>query len=208
MQLRVVTAVKAVIAVILCGPLFWLGWLVVQEFQAPGSALGADAGEAVVHFLGEWALVMLLVAYAVSPLRRLTKSSAIGRSRRMVGLFAFTYVSLHITSYFYLYLGFVWQALLEDFVERPYITVGMAAFSCLLVMACTSTRGWQRRLKRNWQRLHYAVYPAVLLALVHLFWLTRDGFGDVVLYASVFVVLSAERLYRSTPVNRWLHGAR
>lgn len=201
-QLRGVSAVKAVIAIVLCGPLLWLSWLIAQDFQEPGSALGADAGEAVVHFLGEWALVMLLLAYAVSPLRRLVKSPAIGRSRRMVGLFAFTYVSLHITSYVYLYLGFEWRALLEDFVERPYITVGMAAFSGLFAMACTSTRGWQRRLKRNWQRLHYAVYPAVALALVHLYWLTRDGFIDVVLYALVFLVLTVERLYRSRLVKR------
>jgi sulfoxide reductase heme-binding subunit YedZ len=206
-KLRGVAAVKAVIAIMLCGPLLWLCWLFTLEFESPGSALGADAGEAVVHFLGEWALIMLLIAYAVSPLKRLTKSSAIARSRRMIGLFAFSYVSLHILSYAYLYLEFEWQTLLEDFVERPYITAGMAAYSGLLVMACTSTNGWQRRLRRNWQRLHYVVYPVVILALVHLLWQTRDGFAEVVLYTTVFVALSAERLYRNSRVNRWLHGA-
>jgi sulfoxide reductase heme-binding subunit YedZ len=207
-QLRGAAAAKIVIAFTLCGPLLWLGWLITLEFEAPGSALGADAGEAVVHFLGEWALIILLLAYAVSPLKRLTKSSAIARSRRMIGLFAFSYVSLHILSYAYLFLEFEWQSLLEDFIERPYITVGMAAYSGLLAMACTSTNGWRRRLRRNWQRLHYAIYPAVGLALIHLLWQTRDGFAEVVLYATVFVALSAERLYRYKRVNRWLHGAR
>ena len=205
--MRRTTVEKSIFAIALCGPLLWLAWLIALELQAPGSGLGADAGEAVVHFLGEWALIVLLLAYSVSPLRRLTGSTSIARSRRMVGLFAFTYVSLHILSYVTFYLGFAWQVLLEDFVERPYITAGMGAFLCLAVMALTSTRGWQKRLRRNWQRLHFVIYPAVMLALVHLWWLTRDGFGEVALYTLWFLVLSAARIYHGRLVNGWLRGA-
>lgn len=186
-------AVKPLFAAALCLPLAWLAWLLWLELGSPGAGLGPDAGEALVHYLGEWALIMLLLAYSVSPLRRLTKSAALARSRRMVGLFAFAYVVLHIASYLTFYLGFAWAALLEDLVERPYITAGMAAFVALLCMAVTSTRGWQRRLKKNWQRLHRLIFPALTLALVHLWWLTRDGFAEVSLFTLWFLILSVER---------------
>jgi sulfoxide reductase heme-binding subunit YedZ len=198
---------KSLLAVVLSCPLLWLLWLISLDLANPGSALGADAGETVVHFLGEWSLIMLLSAYSVSPLRRLTNVAVLARCRRLVGLFAFAYVCIHLFSYVALYLEFEWQTLLEDLVERTYITAGMAAFTCLLLMALTSTKGWQRRLRRNWQRVHMAVYAAVSLALLHLWWLTRDGFTEVALYTLWFLLMSAERLYRSKTVRGWLRDA-
>ena len=186
---------KPVLAVLLSLPLVWLAWLVYLDLQNPGTALGADAGETLVHYLGEWALIVLLGAYAVTPLRQWWAVPFLIRSRRMVGLFAFAYVCLHLLSYAWFYLGFDAGALLEDFAERPYIMVGMVAFFCLLLMAVTSTQGWQRRLRRNWKRLHTLMYPTLALALVHLWWLTRDGYGEVLLYTGVFFVLSAARLW-------------
>ena len=181
-----VAAQKTLIALALSSPLMWLLWLIYLDLRAPGSALGADAGETVVHFLGEWSLIMLLVAYSVSPLKRLTNAIVLLRSRRLIGLFAYSYVCIHLLSYVALYLEFEWSVLLEDFVERTYITAGMAAFTCLSFMAGTSTTGWQRRLKRNWKRLHMAVYPAVSLALLHLWWLTPGWvFRSCWLYAVV-----------------------
>lgn len=115
------------------------------------------------------------------------------RSRRMVGLFAFSYVLLHLTSYLVFYLGLSWQALFEDFVERAYITAGMVAFFCLLLMTLTSTRGWQRRLRQRWQQLHQLIYIAIGSALVHLAWLTRDGYLEVTLYSLWFALLCFER---------------
>jgi methionine sulfoxide reductase heme-binding subunit len=188
---------KSLIALALSLPLVWLAWLVVVDIQEPGAGLGADAGERLVHYLGEWALIMLLTAYSVSPLRRITGSRAVARSRRMVGLFAFAYVCLHMLSYLTFYLGFSWAALLEDVFERPYITVGMLALLALSIMALTSTRGWQRRLGRGWGRLHKLIYPVLALALVHLWWLTRDGYTQVVLFSLWFVLISIERLYKS-----------
>lgn len=199
--------VKSLVVLSLSAPLIWLGWLIGLEARAPGSGLGADPVEEVVHYLGEWALRVLLLAYAVSPLRRLSKSPVLGRSRRLIGLFAFAYVCLHILSYVAFYLEFEWRALLEDFVERAYITAGMAAFVCLVLLAGTSTRGWQRRLRRNWQKLHRLIYPAIVLALVHLWWLTKDGFAEVSLYTLIFACLSFERLYSSKALKTWLHGA-
>ena len=189
---------KAVLWLILCAPLFVLGYRIWIEIGNPGAALGADPGEAVVHFLGEWALVTVLIAFSVSPFRQLfinwswTKpwlGYLLARSRRLVGLFAFFYVTLHLLAYVAFYLQFSLEALWLDIVERAYITAGMAAFAALVVMAITSTRGWQRRLKQTWQKLHKLIYAVVALAIIHLWWLTRDDFTDVVIYASWFVFL-------------------
>jgi len=174
----------------------WLGWLVYLEIQETGSGLGADPREGMVHYLGVWAIRMLLLAFSVTPIRRLLSQPLLARCRRLVGLYAFAYVVLHVTAYTVLYIEFDWGLLLEDFVERSFITAGMAAFTCLLLMAATSTRGWQRRLRHNWRRLHKLVYLAVLLAIVHLVWLTKDDYADSVYYAVWFAVLLGERAYR------------
>lgn len=194
---------KLLLASALSAPLLWLAWLIVMDVQVPGSGLGADASESVVHYLGEWALIVLLAAYSITPLRRLTKFPGWSRSRRMVGLFAFSYVVMHLLSYLGFYLGFSWQGLFEDLVDRAYITAGMGAFTCLLAMAVTSTRGWQRRLRRRWQQIHQLIYPAIGLALVHLWWLTRDGYAEVFLFTAWFVLLSLERLAAANGFKRW-----
>lgn len=188
---------KPLLFLLLAAPLAWLGWQVGVEVSSPTAALGADPGEAIVHFLGEWGIRILLLAFAVSPLQRAFKQPVIGRQRRMVGLFAFTYVSLHLLAYLFFYVEFVWQALIEDFIERAFITAGIAGFLCLLPMAMTSTISWQRRLRRQWKRLHLLIYPAVALALIHLYWLTKDGFVEVVAYSLCFVVLLGFRWRRS-----------
>ncbi|XOV82183.1 MAG: sulfite oxidase heme-binding subunit YedZ [bacterium] len=188
-----VIVLKALLAVLLTSPLVWLAWRISLDIQQPGTGLGADAGEYLVHYLGEWSLVMVLTAFTISPLRRWTNYAGWLRSRRMVGLFAFSYVVLHLTSYVYFYLGFSWPALLEDFVERAYITAGMLGFFCLLLMSVTSTRGWQRRLRHRWQQLHQLIYLAIAAGLVHLWWLTREGYLEVTLYSLWFALLCIER---------------
>ena len=84
--------------------------------------------------------------------------------------------------------------MLADVAERPYITVGFLGWLVLVPLAVTSTRGWQRRLRRAWGRLHRLVYVALGAGCVHLLWLTRDGYGEVVLYVAIAVLLLAERL--------------
>ncbi len=203
---------KGTLAALLTVPFIWLCWLVWLDLMQPGLGLGADPGEAVIHHLGEWALRILLVAFSVSPLRRLfmrfdvtraTLGFMFARSRRMVGLFAYFYVSLHLLAYITFFLEFSGAALLEDFVERSYITAGIVAFFALTLMAATSTRGWQRRLRSNWAILHRLVYAAVALGLVHLWWLTRDGFFELVVYTLWFVVLLGERIAaKAAPTER------
>ncbi|MFW6092474.1 MAG: sulfite oxidase heme-binding subunit YedZ [Pseudomonadota bacterium] len=175
-------------------PLVWLAHAVGVEIRQPGAALGADPGEAVVLFLGTWGIRMLLLALAVTPLRRRLPWPDLARVRRLVGLFAFVYLCLHFVAYLGLLAGFDAATVVEDLGERPYITVGALGLLVLVPLAVTSTRGWQRRLGRRWRGLHRLVFVAAALGLLHLLWLTKDGYGEVLAYAGVFLLLMAERL--------------
>lgn len=180
--------------ILLSLPLAWLAFAIYQEAQVPGSALGADPGEAVLLFLGEWGIRTLLLALSVSTLRRRLGYAPLLRIRRLVGLFAFAYLSLHFSFYLGFFAEFDWRLILEDLSERPYITVGFAALLMLLALAVTSTNGWQRRLRRRWRQLHRLVYPASALGLLHLWWLTKDGYGEVVAYSVWLALLCLDRL--------------
>jgi sulfoxide reductase heme-binding subunit YedZ len=131
---------KVLLWVGLSAPLLWLLVLIGKELQQTNSGLGAEPSEALLHYLGEWSLIVLLAALAVSPLRRRLHWPALGQNRRLIGLFAFFYVTLHVLTYLGLYVQFQMTELLDDFVHRPYITAGIAAFVALFLMAMTSTQ--------------------------------------------------------------------
>jgi sulfoxide reductase heme-binding subunit YedZ len=194
---------KPLTFIVLALPLGWLGYAIAGEVNAPGSVLGADPGEAVVHFLGEWGIRFLLLSLAISSARRLFGWNRLIRLRRMTGLFAFAYLAMHFLAYLGFLITFDLALLIEDFSERPYITVGMLALAMLSLLALTSTSGWQRRLKRNWQKLHRLVYPAAGLGLLHLIWLTREGYEEVAAYTLILLLLMGERIYAS--VHRRKH---
>lgn len=179
---------------ILALPFAYLGWLVWGEVVSPGSRLGPDAGEAVVAYLGDWSLRLLLVALAITSLSRLLKQPRLISIRRQAGLFAFAAVVLHFFAYLGLLAVFDWQLIREDLVDRRYITVGFLALLLLLPLAVTSTRGWQRRLGRRWKRLHKLVYVIVPLGLLHLTWLTKDEYSEVVALAAIYLLLMVERI--------------
>ncbi|HAL42624.1 MAG TPA: sulfoxide reductase heme-binding subunit YedZ [Gammaproteobacteria bacterium] len=193
---------KPALGFVLSLPLLWLAYLIYLELISPTSGLGPDPAEGLLHFLGEWSLIMLLIAFSVTPLRRRLRLLILGRCRRMAGLFAFTYVVMHLVTYMVLYVELSWALLLEDFYERTYITAGMASFLILLMMALTSTRGWQLRLGRYWRRLHTLIFAAVPLALLHLLWLRKDGYLDTTLYALWFAIMVLERLQAKGYLSR------
>ena len=171
-------------------------WLLTD---VAGERLGANPVEAITHSTGDWALRLLLLTLAVTPLRRLSGWSWPLRLRRMLGLFAFFYAVLHLLVWGLLDHRLDWSAMLEDVLMRPYVSAGMAAFVLLLPLAATSTRGMMRRMGRNWQILHRAVYPIGALAVLHFLWLTKADYLEPVIYASVLVLLLAVRL----PLRRW-----
>ncbi len=181
---------KPAVFILLLLPVLFLAWGVSQD------TLGANPVEAVIRDLGDWGLRMLLLTLLVSPLRRLFNMPRLLRFRRMLGLFAFFYVFLHLLGYLWLDQGFDWQEIWLDVVERPFITVGMLAFVLLIPLAFTSTKGMIRRLGKNWKRLHRLVYPIAILAVVHFFWMVKLDITEPVIYAFLLFLLLAERLYR------------
>ena len=186
---------KPALATALLLPWVWLVYAIYLETQQTGSGLGPDPVEGLLHYLGESGMIVLLSAFSVTPLSRRLRWPWLIRSRRIVGLFAFALVAAHAAVFAVFYAQLKWQILLQEVIERPYITMGMASLLILSVLALTSTRNWQTRLGSTWKRLHRWVYLAVPLALLHLVWLRKDGYEDVVVYTLWAAVMGAERLY-------------
>lgn len=158
-------------------------WLV---YGAIGGHLGPDPAEQIMHVTGEWGLRMLALTLLMSPLRRWTAARWPLQLRRMLGLYTFFYACVHLISFAHFYIGWTPAILVEELAERPYIALGFSAWLILLPLALTSTGGMQRRLGRNWRRLHRAVYLAAVLACLHLLWLARSDIGDALLYIVIF----------------------
>lgn len=170
--------------------------------------LGANPVEALLHGTGDWALRMLLVTLAITPLRSLLDVAALVRFRRMLGLFAFFYASLHFSVYAVLDLGLEWSLLWEDIVKRPYITVGALALVLMLPLALTSTAGWMRRLGRRWKALHRLVYLVAALGVLHYLWLVRLDLREPVIHALVLAVLLLMRRWPLQLRRRSRHAVR
>jgi methionine sulfoxide reductase heme-binding subunit len=184
------TLVHAAVVILLLLPAAWLG------YRASIGRLTANPIEFITLQTGWWALALLLATLAVSPLRRLTRWNAIIRLRRTIGLFAFFYATLHLLTYITLDRFFDFSHIGADILKRPYITVGFAAFLMLLPLAVTSTRNWVRRLGRRWQQLHWLVYPATALAILHFYWkkASKADVSEPLLFAGILAALLAFRL--------------
>jgi sulfoxide reductase heme-binding subunit YedZ len=167
--------------------------LLVQGVLA--DSLGADPVAALTHATGDWALRLLLLGLALTPLRRLTGQAWPIRFRRLVGLYAFFYACLHLTVFLVLDLGGFWTQIFEDIVKRPYITVGFAAWLLLVPLALTSTKGWMKRLGRRWAKLHALVYAVGVLAVLHFLWLVKSDLREPLVYAGILAVLLGLRLW-------------
>ena len=167
-----------------------------------GASLGANPIEAMLDSFGNWGLRFVMIALAVTPLRRLTGWSWLARFRRMLGLFAFVYVLMHFLTWLLLDLGLIWSGIgetwplvAEDLVERPFITVGFAALLLLTALAATSFAALRRRMGRNWNRLHRAVYVVGILGVVHYWWQVKADWLEPAIYAAVLAVLLIARLH-------------
>jgi sulfoxide reductase heme-binding subunit YedZ len=181
---------KPVIWILCLTPLAWL------VYRAVFGGLSPNPIDDITDETGQWALRLLLVSLAVTPLRRLTGWNGIIQWRRLLGLFAFFYVCLHLTTYVVLDQFFDPTAIVADIAKRRYITVGVAGFLLLLPLAITSTTGWIRRLGRRWAHLHRVVYVAAACGVVHLLWIVKgDDLREPAAYGAVLAVLMAIRLY-------------
>lgn len=200
------SAIKAVLFAVCLLPLAHLGYGLFTD------NLGANPVEAVIRGLGDWALRLLLLTLAVTPLRRLSGWHWLLRLRRMFGLFVFFYALLHVLGYIWVEQFFDWSAILDDIVKRPFITVGFTAFLLLLPLAATSNNAMIRRLGgKRWQSLHRAVYAIGVLAVVHYWWMVKVDVTQPAIYAIVLAVLLGSRFYwrwRDLVTQRGIAGRR
>lgn len=178
-------------------PLALLLWQAWNETKGHGNALGADPVAEIEHRLGLWAIRFLMLTLAITPLRQLTGWNVLVRFRRMLGLYAFAYASLHFAAYLGLDLRGYWTQIFEEIAKRPYITVGFIAWLLLVPLAVTSTTGWIRRLGRNWARLHKAVYAVAVLAVLHFWWLVKSDIREPALYAGIAALLLGWRAWKA-----------
>lgn len=179
---------KALLFIACLLPLARAAWIVLS-----GEAV--NPVEFITRSSGTWTLVWLLATLAMTPLRRLSGQGWPLKCRRMLGLFAFFYASLHFTTYVWLDQFFDWQHIVKDIAKRPFITVGFAAIALMTPLALTSTQGWMRRLKRNWGKLHRLVYPVAMLAVAHYWWLVKKDLTQPLLYAAALALLLGARLW-------------
>jgi sulfoxide reductase heme-binding subunit YedZ len=190
MRTRVKAGMLRAAVFLLCvSPIIYTVWLGLSD------GLGANPIEYVTHFTGDWTLRFLVITLAVTPLRRLLRLPELIRFRRMLGLFAFFYGSLHFLTYLWLDKFFDWRDMVKDIGKRPFITAGFLAFVLLVPLAITSTTGWIRRLGgRRWQLLHRLIYVSAIAGVVHYYWLVKSDVRKPVFYASLVAVLLAYRI--------------
>jgi len=164
-----------------------------------GAGLGANPIEKITHVTGDWTLRFLLITLAITPLRKLLNVPSLIRFRRMLGLFAFFYASVHFLTYIWLDKFFNLHEILADVAKRKFITIGFTAFVLLIPLAITSTTGWIRRLGgKRWQALHRLIYLAAIAGVVHYWWLVK---ADIRRPAQYGILLAILLLYR---VALWL----
>ena len=158
--------------------------------------LGANPIDEITDQTGIWTLRLLLISLAVTPLRRLTGWNRLIQVRRMLGLFAFFYASLHFLTYLWLDQFFVVEDIIADVMDRPFITVGFASFVLLIPLAVTSTTAMIRRLGGKWwQRLHRLVYAIAVGGIVHYLWLVKADLRDPSIYGGLLALLLGYRLW-------------
>jgi sulfoxide reductase heme-binding subunit YedZ len=170
-------------------PLALLGW------KAYNHALGANPIEVITHATGDWTLRFLLITLSVTPIRKLTGQLWLIRYRRMFGLFAFFYATLHFLTYIWLDKFFDLHEMLHDIAKRKFITVGFTGFVLLIPLALTSTKGWIRRLGgKRWQALHRLIYFSAIAGVIHYWWLVKADIHLPLEYAAVLTLLLGYRI--------------
>jgi methionine sulfoxide reductase heme-binding subunit len=170
-------------------PLALLAW------KAYSQALGANPIEVITHATGDWTLRFLLITLSVTPVRKLTGQLWLIRYRRMFGLFAFFYATLHFLTYIWLDKFFDLHEMLHDVAKRKFITVGFTGFVLLIPLALTSTQGWIRRLGgKRWQVLHRLIYFSAIAGVIHYLWLVKADIHKPLEYAAILAVLLGYRI--------------
>lgn len=183
---------KVILFVLALFPFLRLVWAVATN------NLGANPLEFITHNTGDWTLYFLCITLSVTPLRRLLNWPWLIKLRRMFGLFAFFYVSLHFLTFIWFDHFFNLVEMFNDIAKRPFILVGFSAFVLLIPLAVTSTNNMVKRLgAKRWQLLHKLIYVIICLGLLHFFWMKagKNDFNQPILFASIVAILLGMRVY-------------
>lgn len=186
-------AAKPVLFLLCLAPLAWL------VYGAAANQLGANPAEALIRRLGDWTLRGLWLTLAITPLRELTGLAALARFRRMLGVFAFVYASLHLLAYGWLDMGLDFGDIARDIAKRPFILMGFTAWALMLPLAATSFNQAIKALgARRWQVLHRAVYAVAVVALLHFIWMRagKNNFAEPAVYGVLLALLLGWRVVR------------
>jgi methionine sulfoxide reductase heme-binding subunit len=185
------SAAKPTLFVVCLLPFAWL------FYSALTNQLGANPQEALIRATGDWTLRFLCIVLAVTPLRTIAKLPSLARFRRLLGLFVYFYVVVHLLSYSWFDMGFDVADIAKDIAKRPFILVGFSAFVLLTPLAATSFNAAIKRLgAKRWQQLHKLVYVVAGLGLLHFFWMraAKNNFAEVFVYAAIIAVLLGWRV--------------
>lgn len=169
-------------------------------FLAFTEQLGADPVEEVIHFTGIGAFNLLLISLLITPVAKKYRQGYLVQTRRLVGLYSFTYAVFHLLNFLAFEVQFDLTLFFNEILERPYITVGMGALIILLSLAVTSITALRRKMGPKWQKLHNWVYVAVLLIALHFFWSVKSDIVEPMIYFSIAVVLL---ILRKDKIKRW-----
>lgn len=185
---------KLISPVVFIASLLPLAWLIWQAFTI---GLGANPVEKIQQYTGEWTLILIFITLAISPLQRIIRIAWLKEIRRMMGLFAFFYASLHFINYIAIDQAFEWNAIIKDVAEHKRIIVGFISFIILGMLAITSTRGMLQRLGAGrWKALHQLIYVAAIGAVVHFLLVVKIDIRRPLIYAIILAVLLGYRVVR------------
>ena len=198
-------AAKPLVFLLCLLPFVWL------FYQAFSDQLGANPAEALIRATGDWTLRFICIVLAVTPLRVIGKTPALARFRRMLGLFVYFYVVVHLLSYSWFDMGFNVAEIVKDIIKRPFILVGFSAFVLLTPLAATSFNAAIKAMgPKRWQLLHKLVYLIAGLGILHFFWMRagKNNFNEVFVYAAVVAALLGWRVWSHWSKQRKLEHIR
>jgi len=193
--LKFIAAIKPIVFLLFLAPALYYFYAVYLALNGE-NILGTDPAQTLALATGEWSIRILVSALAITPLRYLLKMPKLWDYRRMIGLFALFYVSIHLIIFLMFLLQWQWSDIGHEIVERPYITIGFTAFIFLVPLGLTSSSAAQRKMGRNWKKLHRLVYVVSILAVIHILWIVRSSYFDALLYGSLVFICLAYRIMR------------
>ena len=179
---------KPAVFLLLLWPIYVISYEIILN------KLGPEPVDRIINHFGEWTLIFIILTLSISPLRKITNSTEWLKFRRMVGLFTFSYASIHMLSYVGLDYRFDFQPLIDDVLKKKFIFIGFSAWLLLTVLALTSSNVMVRILKSNWKKLHRLVYVIAIFGSLHFIWLSKTIFFKPLIYSIIILILLSFRI--------------